>query len=215
MSRPSAARTALLDAAERLFAAEGIATVSDRRIAEAAGNSNHSAVGYYFGGRHGLLEALISRHLGAVEESRRAIFEQSDSLLGDIRALVVPATNALADLPRPSHRARFIRQAMNDPAAFPLWRSAETTAQTAVLITRSIVARLGHLHAGVVTGRATLMAQVVTNACAEVEARAERDGTDPRWHDVGAFLSDALAGMLAAPVTNPLTANPLTETPVP
>jgi len=211
MSRPSAARTALLDAAERLFAAEGIAPVSDRRIAEAAGNSNHSAVGYYFGGRHGLLKALISRHLGAVEESRRAIFEQSDSLLGDIRALVVPATNALADLPRPSHRARFIRQAMNDPAAFPLWRSAET----AVLITLSMVARLGHLHAGVATGRATLMAQVVTNACAEVEARAERDATDPRWHDVGAFLSDALAGMLAAPVTNPLTANPLTETPVP
>ena len=215
MSRATTARTALLDAAEHLFADEGIATVSDRRIAEAAGNTNHSAVGYYFGGRRGLLEALISRHLIALEEPRRAMFAESTSLVGDVRALVLPATNALAELPRPTRRARFIRLATSDPVALPLWHETQGAAPTAGLITRSLVTRLSHLPPGTVTGRAALMTQVVTTACAEVEIRAERDGIDPRWHAVGDFLADALAGMLAAPVTSPLSTNPLTETPAP
>lgn len=215
MSRSTAARTALLDAAEFLFADEGIATVSDRRIAEKAGNTNHSAVRYYFGGRTGLLQALINRHLVDLEEPRRELFARSESLLGDVRSLVLPATDALADLPTPSRRARFIQQAMYDPAALPLWIEAESSAQTAVLITRSMVARLGHLPAGIVTGRAALMTRTITMACAEVEARTEQDGTAPRWHAVGDFLSDALTGMLAAPVSSPHAANPLTETPIP
>lgn len=41
-------RQALLDSAEELFAAHGIDAVSNRRIAEHAGNSNHSAVNYHF-----------------------------------------------------------------------------------------------------------------------------------------------------------------------
>ena len=59
MGRSEAARNALLDAAERLFAESGVAQVSDRRVAEAAGNTNHSAVRYYFGGREGLLKAMV------------------------------------------------------------------------------------------------------------------------------------------------------------
>lgn len=215
MSRASTARTALLDAAEHLFADEGIATVSDRRIAEAAGNTNHSAVGYYFGGRRGLLEALVSRHLIALEEPRREMFAESTSLLGDVRSLVLPATNALAALPRPSRRARFVRLATSDPTTLPLWHEAQAAAPTAGAITRSLVTRLSHLQPGVVAGRAALMTYIVTTACAEVEIRAERDGIDPKWHAVGDFLADALTGMLAAPVSSPLTANPLTEVPVP
>ena len=215
MSRASTARTALLDAAERLFADEGIATVSDRRIAEAAGNTNHSAVGYYFGGRRGLLEALISRHLLALEGPRRAMFEASTTLLGDVRSLVLPATNALAELPRPTSRARFVHLATTDPTTLPLWIATMAEAPSAEIITRSLVTRLGHLQPGIVTGRAALMTHVITTACAEVELRAERDGIDPRWHAVGDFLADALAGMLSGPVTDPQSANPLTETPEP
>ncbi|MCO8277551.1 hypothetical protein M1L60_43930 [Actinoplanes sp. TRM 88003] len=42
-----------------------------RQVGEAAGNANHSAVRYHFGGRDGLLRAMISRHLDAVLEQRR------------------------------------------------------------------------------------------------------------------------------------------------
>lgn len=213
MGRSDAARTALLDAAERLFAEAGIAQVSDRRVAEAAGNTNHSAVHYYFGGREGLLRALITRHSAPLEEPCRAMFARSDSLLGDVRSLVMPSMDALAALPRPSWRARFLSQAASDPATAALMRASTEATPTAALVSRSVIARLGHLDPGVVAGRARLIARIVATACAEVEARAERDGQDPRWHAVGNFLSDAIAGMLIAPVSQEGTANPLTETP--
>ncbi|WP_280505436.1 TetR/AcrR family transcriptional regulator, partial [Nocardia farcinica] len=55
-------RQALLDAAEELFATQGIDSVSNRRIAEFAGQANHSAVAYHFGGRDDLIRAIFDRH---------------------------------------------------------------------------------------------------------------------------------------------------------
>lgn len=202
MARSDAARAALLDAAERLFAESGIAQVSDRRIAEVAGNTNHSAVRYYFNGREGLLRALITRHLTALEEPRRVMSSHSDSLLGDVRSLVVPFTDALAALPQPSSRARFLAQALHDPTAAGLLRESADLAPSASAITHSVVARLHHLGRGVVTGRARLMTRIVSTTCADVETLSERDGATPSWQAVGDFLADAIAGMLSAPVTH-------------
>ena len=209
MSRSDAARTALLDAAERLFAESGIAVVSDRKVAESAGNTNHSAVRYYFGGREGLLRAMLTRHLVALEEPRRAMAAGSDSVLGDVRALVLPFTAGLAALPQPSSRARFLAQALHDPTAAGLLLESAELAPTAAALTHSVVSRLDHLDAAVVRGRARLMTRIVSTTCADVETQAEREGTDAAWSAVGTFLADALAGMLSAPVTqrdrNPLT----------
>ncbi|MFI8303738.1 TetR/AcrR family transcriptional regulator [Streptomyces sp. NPDC085927] len=201
MARSEAARTALLDAAERLFVQSGISHVSDRKVAEAAGNTNHSAVGYYFGGREGLLRALLTRHLSSLEEPRRVMFERSDSLLDDVRALVVPVTDALAELPQPTWRARFVSQAMHDPVTTGLLYDMAAEAPTATLIIRSVVSRLGHLPREIVRGRATLMSHIVMSACADMEERAARDGEPPQWQAAGDFLCDSIAGMLTAPVS--------------
>ena len=211
MARSEAARVALLDAAERLFAEEGIAQVSDRRVAEVAGNTNHSAVRYYFGGREGLLRALVARHMDALAGPRRAMPEQPDSVLGDVRSLVQPSMAVLASLPRPSWRARFLAQALHDPTLRVLMREAFESAFVDLPARASLASRLAHLDRGVVAGRSALIARIVMTATAEVEARAEQDGQDPRWLDVGDFLADAIAGMLAAPVSRAGTANPLTD----
>ncbi|MFI6226949.1 TetR family transcriptional regulator [Micromonospora echinospora] len=208
MTPAEPARTALLDAAERLFAVSGIAQVSDRKVAEAAGNSNHSAVRYYFGGREGLLRALIVRHASALEEPRRALFDRSDSVLGDVRSLVVPTMEALAALPQPTWRARFLAQALHDPATRAVMIETAEATPTATLVLRSLACRLQHLEPGVVTARAGLITRIVATAAAEVETRAERDGTDPRWPSVGDFLCDAIAGMLVAPITRATGENP-------
>ncbi|MCZ2840173.1 TetR/AcrR family transcriptional regulator [Modestobacter sp. VKM Ac-2985] len=202
MARSDAARTALLDAAERLFAESGIAQVSDRKVAEGAGNTNHSAVRYYFDGRVGLLHALITRHLTPLEGPRQAMFARSDSVLGDVRSLVVPFTDALAALPQPSSRARFLVQALHDPTAAGLLRESAELAPSASAITHSVVARLHHLDRDVAMGRARLMTRIVSTTCADVEALSERDGAAPSWQAVGDFLADAIAGMLSAPVTH-------------
>ncbi len=209
MSRTELARTALLDAAERLFAESGIAQVSDRRVAEAAGNTNHSAVGYYFGGRDGLLRALVARHIAELEEARAALPAQADSVLGDVRSLVISMTSTFEALPRPTWRARFLGQALYDPDTAPLIRDLGQAPMLRA-VTDSLISRLSHLDRGVVAGRAGMMVWLIATACSEVEARTERDGQDPRWSAVGDFLSDAIAGMLLAPISRPST-NPLTQ----
>ncbi|MBQ1014147.1 TetR/AcrR family transcriptional regulator [Micromonospora sp. M51] len=203
MRRSDAARTALLDAAERLFAESGVAEVSDRRVAEAAGNTNHSAVRYYFGGREGLLKALMARHVHDVAEQREGMPPPEDSVLGDIRGLVEPSMRVLDRLPRPSWRARFLEHMLHNPTTLPIMQEVQDTTPQALELRESLAARLRHLDPEVVAGRALLITRIVSTTTAEVEARAERNGEDPRWPEVGDFLVDAITGMLSAPISRP------------
>ncbi|MBW9206352.1 TetR family transcriptional regulator [Mumia sp. zg.B53] len=202
MPRPDA-RHHLLDAAERLFAEQGVHTVSDRQVAEAAGNSNHSAVHYYFGGRTGLLQTLLDRHRAAVEPAQQRLYAQSDSLLGDIRALVIPLVDSLADLPTPSWRARFLDQAVHDPEIRALARGGAGIFSSTPQIVGSVADRLAYLDRSIVEARARLVAHAVSTACAEIEERAARSSEPARWTEAGTFLCDAIAGMLQAPITEP------------
>ncbi|QAY71399.1 TetR/AcrR family transcriptional regulator [Xylanimonas protaetiae] len=195
MTRSDAQRSALLDAAERLFAEEGISGVSDRRIAADAGHRNHSAVAYHFGGRAGLLEALVERHTRELHDSMRDRLERSDSVLDDVRALVLPTTDALDALPWPSWRARFLATLVDDPQTRELARTNLELSPLASAVVRSALSRLTELDPAVAQGRARLMVWMVVNTCADVERAPQR----PDWRAVGAFLSDAIAGMLQAP----------------
>lgn len=67
MSRPESTRDRLLTAGEHLFARHGIDGTLTRQIVAAAGQGNDSAVNYHFGSRHGLLQAIIARHMDAIE----------------------------------------------------------------------------------------------------------------------------------------------------
>lgn len=197
-------RVDLLDAAERLFAEHGIAPVSDRRVAEAAGNSNHSAVRYYFGGREGLLEALIERHHSAVQPVRRALRAESRSLLDDVRAMVVPQVGAVEQLGAPSWRARFLAQAYVDPYVKRVIRRLGHDPVTGGTVFDAIRERLAHLDQRVVEPRAALMGHMVVTVCATLEER-EADGQEVDWEGAKWFLCDAITGMLEAPVSRPPT----------
>lgn len=90
------ARTALLDAAERLFAVHGVETASLRDISLAAGQRNNSAVQYHFGDREGLVAAVFTRRMDAINEMRRAMItdldrtHRGDDVVGLAAALMVP-----------------------------------------------------------------------------------------------------------------------------
>ena len=62
-------KTALLDAAERLFAREGIAESSLRAITSAAG-ANLASVNYHFGSKEGLVRAVFARRLEPLNRQR-------------------------------------------------------------------------------------------------------------------------------------------------
>lgn len=71
-------REKILDAAEQLFAKRGSQAVSLREINTAAGVSQ-GVLHYQFGGREGLIEALLDRRLPAITEYRRRYLAQIDA----------------------------------------------------------------------------------------------------------------------------------------
>src|SRR5579871_4589811 len=69
----------LVRAAERLFAERGSDSVSLRDITVAAGATNASAVQYHFGGRAGLIRAVLAKHEVEVERRRHAMLDEYEA----------------------------------------------------------------------------------------------------------------------------------------
>ena len=199
------ARRALLDSAEELFATFGIDGVSNRRIAEHAGNANHSAVNYHFGSREELVRALLTRY---TEDTRRrrgelvGLLGPEPGLRDYLSCLVVPFTDQLAAMPVPGWRARFLRQLRTVPSMVDIaGRNAVEDSFIDALIERAR-ACVADIPDGVITGRSWLLGKLVVDACADYEARLEREDVEPDWTGFARFLVDAIAGMLEAPVTS-------------
>jgi AcrR family transcriptional regulator len=93
---------ALICAAERLFAERGSDQVSLREITSAAGATNASAVQYHFGGRRGLIRAVLAKHDAGVEQRRHALLDECEAA-GEqgmrplAHALVQPLADELAN----------------------------------------------------------------------------------------------------------------------
>jgi len=96
-------RDQLLLTAERLFAQRGIDAVSVREILDAAGQRNKNAAQYYFGGRDGLIAALVTARSEALNRRREVLLDDLEAAGGqhDLRALctvlVTPLAEALDD----------------------------------------------------------------------------------------------------------------------
>jgi AcrR family transcriptional regulator len=76
MARDAAAtRDQLIVAGQRLMADQGPFRVSLAAIHQAAGQKNASALHYHFGGREGLLQAIIDRHNDSIEVARKDMLD--------------------------------------------------------------------------------------------------------------------------------------------
>ncbi|HEY3686166.1 MAG TPA: helix-turn-helix domain-containing protein [Streptosporangiaceae bacterium] len=96
------ARTALVKAAERLFAERGVNGVSLREITRAADQRNTTALQYHFSDRDGLLRALLVKHGRDVAARRNTLLDQyemtgTDDLRALASALVLPLIAKLSD----------------------------------------------------------------------------------------------------------------------
>lgn len=93
-----ATRERLIDAGQHLFARSGVYTTPLKRVVDAAGQRNPSALHYHFGGRAGLLLAIIDRHNAGIEERRRRQMDAlTDASLRDlVSAFVLPQSVLLA-----------------------------------------------------------------------------------------------------------------------
>lgn len=72
-----ATREKLLDTAEALFLDRGLNDVSLRTIVREAGQRNQSALQYHFGGREGLIAAILQRRMQQLEARRSVLVSEA------------------------------------------------------------------------------------------------------------------------------------------
>ena len=99
--RPRGAGAQILKTvARRLFAERGVDGVTVRQIAEAAGQRNHAAVGYYFGSKEALIRQLVVDGARLIDAARNARLDQLEAEGGPrdvaevVDALVYPSLAA-------------------------------------------------------------------------------------------------------------------------
>ncbi|GLZ49723.1 TetR family transcriptional regulator [Actinomycetospora sp. NBRC 106375] len=204
--RNEATRTSILDAAERLFAEHGVHEVSNRQVAEAAGQGNTAVVGYHFGSKHDLVRAIVRRHSEDIERSREqmlARIEGSDDLRDWLACLVRPTFDHLGAPGTPTWYARFGAQVMSDPALRAIIVDEHLGSPGLMRILDGLHACLPSLPPAVFRERGDIARSLLVDVPAERE-RAVAEGTPTAratWADAATGLVDVLVGVWLAPVT--------------
>lgn len=100
--RSAATRAKLIAVAERLFADRGIDAVTLLEIGKAAGQRNAAVCQYHFGGRDGLLQAILDKHVPGIVARRHLLLDQIEAagtlgIRDVVRVLFLPVAEKLGD----------------------------------------------------------------------------------------------------------------------
>lgn len=194
------AATRMIDAAERLAAERGLAALTVQAVQEAAGQRNKSAVQYHFGGRQGLVNALVAARMAPTNDRRTAMLLALDaepSTRELVEVLVVPLIESVLRR-EPSYWARFLVQAIGDPGTGLAAMEAVDDEPLRITQTR-LEARLVHLPAAT---RWVRVQSVFGYACV-VLAAYEVGALPPdlTGDALTAEVIDACCGLVEAPTT--------------
>lgn len=200
----AATQALLLRTAERLYAERGVNAVSNRQIAEAAGQGSNSAVGYHIGTRADLVAAIIRAHAAPMDRIRSEMLRRAGrtpAARARIACLVLPLTRHLADLGVPSWYARFAAQVSIDPGLRTVAAYEATSTEPMRRAMDAVLARVPGLPGATATLRAGMVRHLIIHTCADRE-QLLADGNAPAgdtWARTGALLIDAVAALLAVP----------------
>ena len=162
-------REKLLTIGQRLFAEQGVFRVPLRTVIDQAGQRNTSALHYHFGGREGLLAAIIDRHNGTIEDERAVMLDEirSRGLTGDVPALVSAFVVPFAAKLETADGREFLRVVAQLSDLFDFWDSDEggtpPQAHAAMVLLADCVP---HPSAAIRHERVTTMLMLVADALA-------------------------------------------------
>ena len=201
-------RRALILAAERIFSEEGISNTSLRRITQAAGQRNESAIHYHFGSREGVVQAILDLRTTPVNAARVALLsEMQDAAAGaplgsrDVAlALVTPLADYLRQSAGRSHYLRFLGMLWLDR---PMWRKFEGRALDTGLqmLREALIEAKPHMPALVLRQRFGMAIQMSNSTLSGMERMAFDlgDAYDwPRAEAQYANLVDSIAAVFDA-----------------
>ncbi|WP_406284372.1 TetR/AcrR family transcriptional regulator [Embleya sp. NBC_00896] len=170
-------RRRIVEAAEILFARQGL-DVPLQDITRAAGQRNAGAIHYHFGGREGLLRAIVEQHVPLVYARRQALLatarECPEDLSGYARAIVLPITELLNGSPADRAYLQISVELLRDATSpvTPLLGGEDVQE-----VVDAVAAARPALTATALQTRAFLVTQMVGMLCA---ARAARHSRPPR-----------------------------------
>jgi AcrR family transcriptional regulator len=141
--------TELLRAAERLFAARGVDSVSLREIAAAAGQANHSAALYHFSNKRELINALLTRHSDPIQAAWLAtlahLAASGRESLEELVSLMVRSLIAKLDDPDGGADYLMIVAQLVPSRSFPITSFEATTAPGIISLSVAMMRHIGEI----------------------------------------------------------------------
>lgn len=200
-----ATRRAIVEAAERLFAEQGLHAVSNRQISIAAGQGNNAAVNYHFGTQAELVREIVRRRTAPIGEVRRemvAAAAGSHRVRDWVACLVEPVARHVITLPQPTWYFRFSAQLAADPALRDVAAEEAMSIPSLAATIDGLASCLPDLPDDVRAARGEMTSLLILPlyAAREREVAADPGSAAARWTALSATLVDALAGLWAAPV---------------
>lgn len=197
----SPTRDALIDAGRSLFARDGVFSVPLSRVVAASGQKNASALHYHFGGREGLLDAIIAVHNQTIEAQRQTMLDglgagESASLFDLVSAYVEPQTELLIS----TTGRQFLTIIGQLQDLFDRWTEPGTPEQAARVLQAISMSLAGDIGPELRHERISRFLGMVAQALGSRARAIERGVESPLSHD--AFVANLVSmstGALTAP----------------
>ncbi|MEU9885942.1 helix-turn-helix domain-containing protein [Sphaerisporangium sp. NPDC051017] len=202
------ARDKIMNTAERLYAEHGFANVSVRKIGEAAGQRNKSAVQYHFTSRDELIQAILARHAAGIERHRIRMVAALDpsgrvTRREWITCVIAPAIEHHIELGTPSWYGRFLAQAVVDPnlREYAIRAHLDAPSFRRLEEIRRLQGRNDDPELSEQYG--AMIRQLIVHMCAELEADLAHGRVGPAaaersWRRLGENLIIAVCGLSTA-----------------
>lgn len=211
-SRSDETRARILSTAEKLFADQGISSVSVSMIIQKAGLKNVNAVHYHFGNKEGLLQTIVDRHLGVISQRRTAMLDalalrQKHDIRDLVLTLVVPIAEQLNE-PDGGEEFIHINAELNALKTLSFYSAIDmplrlTYENQLVLLFR---AKLDHLPYLLLQKRMMLIVGLLYHGLSDhARARRELDPNNPLADDelMVCILIDSIVAMLTSATSKP------------
>jgi AcrR family transcriptional regulator len=194
-----ATRTALMVAAERLFAERGVEGVTMREIQERAGQSNASVIAYHFGSKTGLVQALIRWRHTELDRRRSELLDHAREAdrEHDPRSVVWLVVRPLAEsIAAGEMFVPFLARLSENPRATLDYWPADIDDGSTDLMEKLVGGAIADMPDRLRRGRAFQLYNSVLNLLGE-QARAAHPISEVQLHN----YVDAWVGMLTAPAS--------------